>query len=358
MVTFRPVTVQPSRAIRPTTSTSIARSSTLMRSCSDVLVVAVEHGDRPLGDDRPGVDAGVDHEQGGAGDLDAVGQRVPRPVHAGERRQQRRVGVDEPAAEAVEERRPDQPHEAGRHHQVGRQRRHPVGQRDVPGGPVGVLGRRADERVDRRGRGPGRAHRRRRGRHPPRRPSRRTPGRPPRRAAPAGWSRCRRPARPPAVPARSARGPTLAAAQHEQRGGHHGGHLEPGERPRPATRWDRSRPAGRARPARTRAGRARRPLPRAGRRRPRRPRRPGASPSAATAPDRRQSRPATTPAATGTSSTTGAQAGPGSCGSAASSGKAGTAPRSVPPTDTVVPAPTANPGPTTNARPHTAAVGR
>ena len=41
-----------------------------------VVVVGHRHGD--LGDDRAGVDAGVDDEQRRTGDLDAVGERVPR----------------------------------------------------------------------------------------------------------------------------------------------------------------------------------------------------------------------------------------------------------------------------------------
>ena len=99
--TFLSSIVKPSRAIRPTASTSIRRSATLIRSCSVVDGVVVLDRHRRLGDDRAGVDARVDDEQRAAGDLDAVRQRVGRPVHAGERRRQRRVGVDDPAAEAA-----------------------------------------------------------------------------------------------------------------------------------------------------------------------------------------------------------------------------------------------------------------
>ena len=48
-------------------------------------VVVVEHGDGDLGDDRPGVDTVIHHEQRGAGDLDAVLEGLARRVHAGER---------------------------------------------------------------------------------------------------------------------------------------------------------------------------------------------------------------------------------------------------------------------------------
>ena len=97
--------VQPSRTIRPTVLDELARSASLIRSVSVVLGVVVEHRHRDLRDDRPGVDAGVDEEQRGAGDLHAVGERVARAVDAGERRQQRVVGVDVAAAERGQEAR-------------------------------------------------------------------------------------------------------------------------------------------------------------------------------------------------------------------------------------------------------------
>ena len=115
MVAFLPVTVQPSRAIRPTTSTRSSRSAALMRSCRVSTVVVVEHVDgTACARIGAGVDAGVDDEQRAAGDLDAVGEGVGGAVHAGERRQQRRVGVDVAAAEPLEERGAGELHEARR----------------------------------------------------------------------------------------------------------------------------------------------------------------------------------------------------------------------------------------------------
>ena len=110
--------VKPSRAIRPTVSTSIARSATLIRSCSDSTVSSSATATADWATIGPGVDALVDEEQRAAGDLDAVGQRVGGPVHARERGAQRRVGVDEPAAERGEEVGADQLHEPRRDHQV------------------------------------------------------------------------------------------------------------------------------------------------------------------------------------------------------------------------------------------------
>ena len=80
-------------------------------------VVVLGHLDRHLGDDRAGVDARVDHEEGRPGDLDAVLERVARAVHPREGRAQRRVGVE--GEEPLEEVRRQQLHEARRHHQVG-----------------------------------------------------------------------------------------------------------------------------------------------------------------------------------------------------------------------------------------------
>ena len=190
--TRRPSSCQPSRAIRPTVSTSIARSATLIRSCRVSTVSSSSHRHHRLGDDRAGVDPVVDDEQRRAGDLDAVRQRVGRPVHAGERRAQRRVGVDDPAGEPGEELVPDQLHEAGQHDQVGLEGRHRVGERPVPvvaGGEVADLAARTSGCPPGR-RGP--APRCRRGRRPRRPPGRRTPGRRRRRAGPGGWCRSRR----------------------------------------------------------------------------------------------------------------------------------------------------------------------
>ena len=91
---------------------------------------------------------GVDQVHVAAGHLHAGGQRVADRVRAGEGRQQRGVGVDHPAAERVEERGAEDLHEARGDHEVGLVRGDGVGQRDVPGGPVGVVAQRAGEGGD------------------------------------------------------------------------------------------------------------------------------------------------------------------------------------------------------------------
>ena len=54
-----------------------------------------------LHEDRPGVDALVDEVHRHPGHPHAVGDRLPDRVEPGERRQQRRVDVDDPVAEAA-----------------------------------------------------------------------------------------------------------------------------------------------------------------------------------------------------------------------------------------------------------------
>ena len=61
--------------------------------------------ERALEDDRAGVDALVDEVDGHAEHLDAVGERLLDRADARERRQQRRVHVDDALGEAGEERR-------------------------------------------------------------------------------------------------------------------------------------------------------------------------------------------------------------------------------------------------------------
>ena len=74
-----------------------------MRAAERRLVVAVEHRHRRLRDDRPGVGARVDEVHGAAGDARAVVERLPLRVHAGERRQERRVDVEDAAGKGAEE---------------------------------------------------------------------------------------------------------------------------------------------------------------------------------------------------------------------------------------------------------------
>ena len=140
-------------------------------------------------------------------------------VHAREGRQQRRVGVDVAAAERGQERRADQPHEAGRDDQVGVVRGDRVGERRVPlvaarrsrrprstnvGTPCacGPVEGRDAVAVGTHGHHRGAVRRRRL----------------PRRAGPAGWCRCPRRARPVArgfvgTAAVSSRGQTIAAVR-------------------------------------------------------------------------------------------------------------------------------------------------
>ena len=150
----RPSAVKPSRAIRPTVSTSIRRSATLIRSCSVSTVSSSSTGTARCVDDRAGVDAGVDHEQRAAGDLHAVRQRVGRPVHARERRRQRRMGVDIRPANSARNAGPTSFMKPAQHHQVRLVRRH--GRRPAPRPSRARLGKSRDPVHERRRRRPAR----------------------------------------------------------------------------------------------------------------------------------------------------------------------------------------------------------
>ena len=69
--------------------------------------------DRALEDDRPRVDALVDEVDRGAGELDAVVERLPLRVETRERRKQRRMDVQDAAGERADEPAREDPHEAG-----------------------------------------------------------------------------------------------------------------------------------------------------------------------------------------------------------------------------------------------------
>ena len=71
------------------------------------LVVAGQDRDRLLGHDRPAVERVVDEVDRAAGDRDAVRERVADGVGAGERRQQRRMRVEDPPAERGQDLRAD-----------------------------------------------------------------------------------------------------------------------------------------------------------------------------------------------------------------------------------------------------------
>ena len=77
----------------------------------DVVAGQDRHG--LLDDDRAAVEGLVHEMDGAAGDGHAVGERVGDRVRARERGQQRRVGVQDPAVERAEHRRPDDAHVAG-----------------------------------------------------------------------------------------------------------------------------------------------------------------------------------------------------------------------------------------------------
>ena len=117
-----------------------------------LLVVAVEHRDGLLREDRAGVGARVDQVHRAAGDPDAVGERVPHGVRAGERRQQGGVGVEDPLREGLEDRRAEDPHEPGAHQPVRAQLLQPGGEGRVPGGPAVVVAGPDDDRAAPRGR--------------------------------------------------------------------------------------------------------------------------------------------------------------------------------------------------------------
>ena len=84
-----------------------------------VLVVAGEHRDALLREDRSGVDAVVDDDDARAGLGDVGGERVAHPVRAGELGQVGRVGVDDARRPRVDERGGQQAHESAQHDEVG-----------------------------------------------------------------------------------------------------------------------------------------------------------------------------------------------------------------------------------------------
>ena len=88
-----------------------------------VLGVVGQHRHDRLRDDRPVVEVGGDEVHRRAGHLAAGLDRAPVRVQAGERRQQRRMDVDEAALETRDEGRREDAHEAGQRDQVGREAR-------------------------------------------------------------------------------------------------------------------------------------------------------------------------------------------------------------------------------------------
>ena len=83
-----------------------------------VLVVARLKRHRALQYDRPVVQVLIDEVHGAAADLHAVVEGLPLRVHAGEGRQQRRMDVEDPRGELLDEPRRQQAHVAGQADQI------------------------------------------------------------------------------------------------------------------------------------------------------------------------------------------------------------------------------------------------
>ena len=82
-------------------------------------VIAGQDRHRLLGKDRPAVERLIDEMDGAPGDRHAVRQGVGDGVRAGERRQQRWMGVEDAPGERGEDLRPDDPHVAREHDDIG-----------------------------------------------------------------------------------------------------------------------------------------------------------------------------------------------------------------------------------------------
>ena len=83
-----------------------------MRADKRLWRVVVAHRHRGLQHDRTAVELRGDQVHGGAGDPDAVLECLPLGIDAGERRQERRVHVEDAVGKRLEQRRAHQPHEA------------------------------------------------------------------------------------------------------------------------------------------------------------------------------------------------------------------------------------------------------
>src|SRR3954452_5840723 len=92
-----------------------------------------------LEDDRTAVDALVDEMHGNSGNLDPVVDRLLDRADAGERRQERRMHVDDPAREALDEDRREELHEAREHDELGAASVDPIAEFRVALGPVAVV---------------------------------------------------------------------------------------------------------------------------------------------------------------------------------------------------------------------------
>ena len=90
-----------------------------IRACRRLVVVVGQDRDRLLRDDRSAVERGIDEMDRAAGHGHAVGQGIRHGMGAGEGRQQRRMGVDDPSRESGQHRGADDPHVTGKHDDVG-----------------------------------------------------------------------------------------------------------------------------------------------------------------------------------------------------------------------------------------------
>lgn len=94
---------------------------------------------RDLGDDRPVVDLLVHEVHGNTGDCHAVCEGISQRMRTGEGRKERRVDIEDPVGEPIDERRGQDAHEPGEDHTLGPAGLDPVGNRHRERVPVGVV---------------------------------------------------------------------------------------------------------------------------------------------------------------------------------------------------------------------------
>lgn len=100
-----------------------------------LIIIGTDY-DRFLGDNRSGIDAGIDKVDRSACDLYPVVQGIAHAVGPGKRRQQRRVGIDGPTLKTRKELRAKDLHKACGNHDVGLCGGNHCGQVLVPQGAV------------------------------------------------------------------------------------------------------------------------------------------------------------------------------------------------------------------------------
>ena len=95
------------------------------------LVVVGQDRDRLLGHDRTAVERGVDQVDRHPGHAHAVRERIANGVGTRERRQQRRMRVQDPSRERLQDARPHHPHVAGKDDDIRPSPREGLQQRPV-----------------------------------------------------------------------------------------------------------------------------------------------------------------------------------------------------------------------------------